>query len=221
MTLDIMAGFGIDYDRQDFHHFRVPGGQIYKAGTYTVEPDCSQAGYFWAAAAITGGRVRVCGIDRQTRQGDVRLLDVLEKMGCRVIRDSKGITVIGGQLTAVDADMGDMPDMVPTLAVVAAFARGTTTITNAAHLRAKESDRLAAMAAELAKIGVSAQVTPDGLVITGPPERGAQIATYGDHRIAMSFAVAGLAVPGITIADPDCVEKSFPDFWEVLENVYL
>jgi len=220
MTLDIMTRFGIEFQRDQYERFSVPGGQAYKAGTYTVEPDCSQAGYFWAAAAITGGRVKVTGIDRNTRQGDIGFLDILKKMGCRVKEDPGGITVSGGQLTAVDADMGDMPDMVPTLAVVASFAKGTTTITNAAHLRAKESDRLAAMAAELTKIGVSAQVTPDGLVITGPPDRGAQIATYDDHRIAMSFAVAGLAVPNITIADPDCVEKSFPDFWEVLEKVY-
>ncbi|MBA2880628.1 3-phosphoshikimate 1-carboxyvinyltransferase [Desulfosalsimonas propionicica] len=221
MTLDIMARFGIQFERQGFACFHVPGGQTYEAGTYTVEPDCSQAGYFWAAAAITGGRARVLGIDRQTRQGDIRFVDVLEKMGCSVFTDSRGITVTGGELTAVDADMGDMPDMVPTLAVVAAFARGTTTICNAAHLRTKESDRLAAVAAELEKIGVAARATDDGLVITGPPARGAQIATYDDHRIAMSFAVAGLAVPGITIADPDCVKKSFPDFWEVFEGLYL
>ncbi len=219
MTLDIMSGFGIEYDRQGHTRFEVPGGQSYAAKTCRVEPDCSQAGYFWAAAAITGGRVKVTGIDRNTRQGDIGFVDILEKMGCGVSVESDGITVTGGKLSAVDADMGDMPDMVPTLAVTAAFAGGTTRIRNVAHLRAKESDRLAAVSNELGKMGVDARVTQDGLVITGPPLSGAQIATYDDHRIAMSFAVAGLAVPGIVIANPECVEKSFPAFWEVFEGL--
>jgi 3-phosphoshikimate 1-carboxyvinyltransferase len=219
MTLDIMSKFGIQHERQGFSRFWVPGGQCYASGTYTVEPDCSQAGYFWAAAAVTCGRVKVLGTTRNTRQGDIGLVDILAQMGCTVSEEKDGITVEGGSLRAVDADMGDMPDMVPTLAVVASFASGTTNIYNAAHLRAKESDRLAAVAAELSKMGVNARVTEDGLEIKGPPVRGAKISTYDDHRIAMSFAVAGLAVPGITIANPQCVEKSFPSFWEVFEEL--
>ncbi|MBS3754944.1 MAG: 3-phosphoshikimate 1-carboxyvinyltransferase [Desulfobacterales bacterium] len=220
MTADIMSGFGIRYERSGLTDFRVPGGQTYAAGAYTVEPDCSQAGYFWAAAAITGGRVKVAGITADTRQGDIRFVSVLEEMGCRVSYDPDGITVTGGRLFAVDADMKDMPDLVPTLAVVAAFAEGTTIIRNVAHLRAKESDRLAAVANELAKMKIDGHITEDGLRITGGSPQGAEIDTYDDHRIAMSFAVAGLAVPAVAVRNPSCVEKSFPGFWEVLEGLY-
>ncbi|MCF8094739.1 MAG: 3-phosphoshikimate 1-carboxyvinyltransferase [Desulfobacteraceae bacterium] len=220
MTLDVMDKFGINYENQGFSFFRVPGGQSHASGTYTVEPDCSQAGYFWAAAAVTGGRVKVAGIGRDTRQGDVGFVQILEKMGCLVSYEPDGISVTGKALSPVDADMGDMPDLVPTLAVVAAFAHGTTTIRNAAHLRAKESDRLSAVANELAKMGVKVHITEDGLRITGGSPKSAEIETYEDHRIAMSFAVAGLAVPGILIRNPACVEKSFPKFWDVFEGLY-
>ncbi|MFP4160166.1 MAG: 3-phosphoshikimate 1-carboxyvinyltransferase [Desulfobacterales bacterium] len=220
MTLDIMSMFGISYERQGFSFFRVPGGQSYKPGTYKVEADCSQAGYFWAAAAVTGGTVTVSGISPDTRQGDVRFADILANMGCRVEREKDRITVTGGSLRATDVDMGDMPDLVPTLAVAAAFAQGTTIIRNAAHLRDKESDRLTATANELSKTGIEVRVTADGLMITGGSPHGAEIETYDDHRMAMSFAVAGLAAPGIIIRDPSCVEKSFPGFWEVFERLY-
>ncbi|MCF8111458.1 MAG: 3-phosphoshikimate 1-carboxyvinyltransferase [Desulfobacteraceae bacterium] len=220
MTLDIMSVFGINYEHNGFTFFRVPGGQSYNPGEYTVEPDCSQAGYFWAAAAITGGRVKVKDISPDTRQGDAGFVKILEKMGCSVSYQSDGITVTGGKLSAVDADMEAMPDLVPTLAVTAAFAKGITVIRNAAHLREKESDRLTAVANELTKMGVKVSVTQDGLQITGGSPHGAEIETYDDHRIAMSFAVAGLAVPEITIRTPSCVEKSFPGFWEVFERLY-
>ncbi|MFP3999935.1 MAG: 3-phosphoshikimate 1-carboxyvinyltransferase [Desulfobacterales bacterium] len=220
MTLDIMTMFGIGYERDGFGFFRVYGNQAYAPGTYTVEPDCSQAGYFWAAAAITASTIGVTGISHETRQGDVRFAEVLEKMGCRVSETSEGIFVTGSRLLAVDEDMGDMPDMVPTLAVVASFAKGTTIIRNVAHLRDKESDRLFAVASELGKMGVEAIATQDGLRISGSRPHGAEIETYDDHRIAMSFAVAGLAVPGIKIRNPSCVEKSFPDFWDVFERLY-
>ncbi len=220
MTADIMSAFGIRYERSGLTFFRVPGGQAYAAGSYTVEPDCSQASYFWAAAAITKGCVKVADIRADTRQGDVGFAQILKKMGCRVSYDPDGITVTGGRLRAVDADMGNMPDLVPTLAVAAAFAEGTTIIRNVAHLRAKESDRLAAVANELAKMKIDVRITEDGLRVTGGSPQGADIDTYDDHRIAMSFAVAGLAVPGVAIRDPSCVEKSFPGFWEVFEGLY-
>lgn len=219
MTLDIMERFGISFERDGFEFFRVSGGQSYASGTYHVEPDCSQAGYFWAAAAVTGGRVKVNGISTETRQGDIRFIEILENMGCRICREPDGITVTGANLAAVDADMGDMPDLVPTLAVAAAFAEGTTIIRNVSHLRAKESDRLSAVANELTKMGIEVHVTKDGLRISGGSPHGAEIHTYDDHRIAMSFAVAGLALPGMVIDDPACVEKSFPGFWEVFERL--
>ena len=141
-------------------------------------------------------------------------------MGCSVDCEPDGITVAGtDRLRAVEIDMGDMPDMVPTLAVVAAFARGTTVISNVSHLKSKESDRLTSVANELRRMGITAHCSDDGLTVTGGQPRGAAIETYGDHRIAMSFAVAGLAAPGTIIRDEHCVEKSFPNFWEVFEGM--
>ena len=145
---------------------------------------------------------------------------VLERMGCKVAYDAGGIAVTGGPLRGVDVDMGHMPDVVPTLAVVASFAQGVTTIRNVGHLRAKECDRLVAVSSELAKMGIETHTTAKDLHITGGRPHGATIETYDDHRMAMSFAVAGLKVPGVTIKDPGCVGKSFPTYWEVFEQLY-
>jgi 3-phosphoshikimate 1-carboxyvinyltransferase len=220
MTVGIMERFGVPVQREGYRRFQVAGGQGYDAGDYEVEPDASQAGYFWAAGALTGKRVTVLGVTERSRQGDARFPGVLEKMGCKVMRDSNRTTVSGEKLRGVAVDMGDMPDLVPTLAVVAAFAEGETRITNVAHLRAKESDRLAAVRTELLKMGVEAVETRDGLRIRGGSPRSARIDTYDDHRMAMSFALAGLKVPGVVIENEGCVEKSFPDFWEVFAQLY-
>lgn len=220
MTVDVMKKMGISVQRNEYRTFRINGDQMYKSGSYIVEPDASQAGYFWSAAAISGAAVKVRNIFRNSRQGDVRFTYLLESMGCRVIEEPDGITVIGGPLNAIEADMADMPDLVPTLAVIAAFAKGTTIITNVGHLKAKESDRLDAVATELHKMGIEAISNDTGLAVTGGIPHGAHINTYNDHRIAMSFAVAGLKTPGIVIQDERCVEKSFPDFWKVFENLY-
>jgi 3-phosphoshikimate 1-carboxyvinyltransferase len=215
MTVEILERFGIRLTRAGYHRFDVPGAQRYRPGTYEVAPDASQAGYFWAAAAVAGTTVTVQGVHPDAIQGDVRLAEVFGRMGCRVAATPAGIAVTGGDLRGVEVDMGDMPDMVPTLAVVAAFARGTTVMTKVAHLRAKECDRLAAVEAELAKMGIEARSTADTLSVTGGAPHGAEIETYDDHRIAMCFAVAGLRVAGVRIRNPDCVAKSFPNFWEV------
>lgn len=220
MTVDIMNLFGIEVRQQGHTHFQVPGGQMYRAGNHAVESDASQAGYFWAAAAITGTQVKVQGVSAESRQGDVGLADVFGRMGCHVVHASDGITVTGGPLKAIDVDMGHMPDMVPTLAVVAAFAQGTTIIRNVAHLRAKESDRLAAVSQELAKMGIETHSTHDELRVVGGTPHGAEIETYDDHRIAMCFAVTGLKVPGVAIKDEACVNKSFPNFFEVFAQLY-
>jgi 3-phosphoshikimate 1-carboxyvinyltransferase len=180
-----------------------------------VEPDWSQAGYFWAAAAITGGDVMVKGTSLDMRQGDVGVVRLLESMGCRIMEEPDGLRVVGGKLYAIEADMLDIPDMVPTIAVVAAFAGGKTLIKNISHLKLKESNRIEVVVRELNKMGVNALATDDGLMVEGGRPHGAVIDTYNDHRIAMSFAVAGLAVPGMEIRNPGCVEKSFPNFWEV------
>lgn len=220
MTVDIMNAFGIGLKQSGHVHYEVPGGQAYQAGKHQVEPDGSQAGYFWAAAAITGTRVKVHGITRASRQGDIGLADMFAQMGCKVDDETDGIAVTGGDLTAVEVDMANMPDVVPTLAVAAAFARGTTVIHNVAHLRAKECDRLAAVTCELGKMGIDAHATDNELRIVGGTPSGADIETYNDHRIAMSFAIAGLKATGVRIADPGCVAKSFPNYWDVFDQLY-
>ncbi len=220
LTVSIMEIFGVRVDRDKYARFRVAGGQCYLNGEYTVEADASQAGYFWAAAAVTGATVKVIGVSSSSRQGDIRFLEVLEAMGCRVSHEADGIAVSGGKLVSVEVDMSDMPDMVPTLAVVAAFARGTTVIRNVAHLKAKESDRLAVVAKGLTRMGIIAMNDNTGLTIIGGRPSGARIDPHNDHRIAMSFAVAGLITPGVVIDDEACVEKSFPNFWQVFESLY-
>jgi 3-phosphoshikimate 1-carboxyvinyltransferase len=185
-----------------------------------IEPDATAASYFWAAAAICGGRVRVRGLGRASGQGDVRLADVLAAMGATVVADGEGIEVrVDGALHGVTVDMADISDTVPTLAVVAAFAEGTTRITGVGFIRRKESDRLGALVCELQRCGVSAREEPDGVVIEGSNPHGARIETYDDHRMAMSFALLGLRVPGIEIADPECVAKTFPEYFDVLATL--
>ena len=220
LTLDVMQRFGVEMNRDGYEYFDVPGGQAYQACDYTVEPDASNASYFWAAAAITGGRVVVRDLTLQSLQGDVQFVKVLEQMGCRVDEMQNAIAVIGGPLSGIDMDMVHMPDLVPTLAVVAAFAKGTTRIHNVAHLRAKECDRLAATVEGLSRMGIQAMEDGDMLTIVGGIPHGATIDTYDDHRMAMSFAVAGLETPGVMINDEDCVAKSFPQFWNVFGDLY-
>ncbi len=219
LTLEVLEDFGVSYYREGYRFFEVPGGQAYQPGDYAIEADASSASYFWAAAAVTGGRVKIVNLSAASCQGDAAFPRVLEQMGCLLEGSETGIAVQGEALHAITVDMSTMPDLVPTLAVVAAFARGETVITGVAHLRHKESDRLQAVAAELNKMGIAARETADGLVIPGGTPRGAAIDTYQDHRLAMSFAVAGLKTPGVVINDPGCVAKSFPDFWEFFEKL--
>jgi len=216
LTRHVMQQFGVQLDPVGYTRFNIAGDQAYRPGTYHVEPDCSQAGYFWAAAAITGGAVKVKDTRLDMRQGDIGIVKLLESMGCRVVEERDGVRVAGGSLSAIEVDMSDMPDMVPTMAMVAAFARGKTRMKNIAHLKIKESDRITVMVRELNRMGIDASATADEMVVEGGQPHGANIETYNDHRIAMSFAIAGLRVPGIDITNPDCVQKSFPNFWEVL-----
>ena len=220
LTLDIMQQFGVTVTRDGYAFFDIPGHQIYHTGIYTVESDVSNASYFWAAGAITGKPIKVRGIQKNSLQGDLGILLLFEEMGCRVVYEQDGITVSGGALNSITTDMGDMPDMVPTLAVVAAFAQGTTCIQNVAHLKAKECDRLGAVIRELDAMGIAAHSSGEDLCIQGGQPRAAEIETYDDHRIAMSFAIAGLRAPGTRIRNPSCVEKSFPEFWQVFETLY-
>jgi len=218
LTVRIMRDFGARVNHQGYRIFKVTPGP-YSGREYFIEGDMSSASYFFAAAAVTGGRVRVRGINPWTKQGDERLLDVLETMGCQVRRADSFVEVVGGPLRGVDIDMKTMPDTIQTLAVIAAFARGTTKISGVDHLRYKETDRLEALRQELGKMGIQAALRQKTLVVQGGNPRGAEIDTYEDHRMAMAFAVAGLRVPGIVIRDPACVKKSFPSFWTLLEGL--
>lgn len=220
MTLHVMSDFGIACSRSGYGEFVVPGDQRYHRERYSVEPDASQAGYFWAAAAITGARILVEGMTLNSRQGDVRFVRLLEAMGCSVVQEEDAIGIAGGgALRAIDVDMSAMPDLVPTLAVVAAFAEGKTTVRNVSHLRIKESDRLAATIDNLERMGIRASTDGSDLEVWGGEPHGALIKTCDDHRMAMSFAMAGLITPGIVIDEETCVGKSFPDFWKVLKSM--
>jgi 3-phosphoshikimate 1-carboxyvinyltransferase len=222
LTVGVMKDFGAKIMQTGRHFYGVGTQSIYTGHNYDVEGDASSASYFFLAAALLKRPVRVYGIKLDSVQGDIGLLAILEKLGCRIAGGKTWVEVsatddlVSGDMTF---DMGNMPDMVPTVGVLAAYRAGRTTITNVAHLRIKESNRLAAMAAELGRIGITASESPDGLIIDGGTPRAADIETYNDHRIAMSFAVAGLVTPGIQIADKKCVDKSFPDFWRELAKI--
>ena len=222
MTVDVMEAFGAEVIKEAPFRYWVKSGQQYHGRGYPIEGDCSSASYFFLAAALCKGTIRVQHINPRTLQGDIELLPIMERLGCSVNRGEDWVEVVGGELPAGDYtfDLGGMPDMVPTLAAMAAVRPGRTVITNVPHLRMKESDRLAALATELKKMGVRAEEREDGLVIEGNSPHGAEIETYNDHRIAMSFAILGLVVPGIRIKDAGCVDKSFPGFWGELKQLY-
>jgi len=218
MTIAMMKRWGAEVEvaARSFH---IRATQEYRLCDYNIEPDASAASYFWAAAAITGGEVTVSDLTSNGLQGDVRFVDVLEDMGCGVERGASGITVHGGPLRGIDVDMNDISDTVMTLAAVACFAEGPTTIRNVAHIRHKETDRLAALAVELRRVGAEVTEFADGLTITPRPLHGAAIETYNDHRMAMSMALIGLRVPGIVIKEPGCVAKTYPHFFTDLERL--
>lgn len=196
------------------------GSGVQRLSDYHIEPDASAASYFWAIPAVLGrGAIRVRGLTRRSMQGDVAFTDVLWRMGCRVVESEDGITVYGGSLRGVDIDMNAISDTVMTLAAVALFAEGPTTIRNVAHIRHKETDRIRALATELRKLGASVDEYPDGLRISPGTAKAAVIDTYNDHRMAMSFALVGLRVPGVTINNPGCVAKTYPGFWQDLERL--
>jgi len=220
MTLDVMRDFGVSVERNGYESFTVRAGRIYESRDYTIEGDWSAASYFLAAAAITGGRVRVENVSPESLQGDKEFVQVLERMGCRSKASSDGVAIeSSGRLRGIDIDLNAMPDIAQTLAVTALFAEGETTIRNVANLRLKECDRISATATELKKLGATVEEFPDGLTIRPAELHGAEIDTYDDHRMAMSFALAGLRVPDVVIKNPDCVTKTFPDFFETLKSL--
>jgi 3-phosphoshikimate 1-carboxyvinyltransferase len=219
MTRRVMESFGGRCHVVGERTWRIPSGG-YTGRTYAVEPDASAASYFTAAAAITGGRVRVEGLGRDSLQGDIAFCDALERMGCRVEWEPAAVTVAGRAAQGIEIDMNAISDTVPTLAVVALFASGPTVIRNVAHVRDKETDRIGDLVRELRRLGADVEERADGLTVwpqgKPAPLRAARIRTYDDHRMAMSLALAGLQVPGVEIEDPACVGKTFPAYWERL-----
>lgn len=219
MTVAVMEAFGGQVSQPDADQWDV-AGTGYAGTDYRIEPDASGASYAWAAAILTGGAVTVEGLSADSIQGDVAVVDVFEAMGARVRRDGDAITVAAGdELNGVDVDMSDISDMVMTVAVVAARASNRTRIRNVGFIRRKESDRIGGVVAELRRCGIGADETEDGLTIEPAPLQRATVQTYDDHRMAMAFALLGLSRPGIEIADPACVAKTFPGYWHMIDEL--
>ena len=220
MTVEMLRQWGLTVDDSAGSCFVIPGRQRAGVTSYEIEPGASAASYFWAMAPILRGNVGVYGLTKESLQGDVRFVEVLEEMGCEVLRGEDTITVRATpQLRGVDVDMNDISDTVMTLGAVTLFAEGPTNIRNVGHIRHKETDRIAALATELRKLGATVDERDDGLTITPGELRAATIDTYDDHRMAMSLALAGLRVPGVVINDPGCVAKTYPGFWDDLAAV--
>ncbi len=221
ITLAVMAAFGAHATNNGYKHFRIESGQQYQPRVYNIEPDASNASYFFAAAAITGGRVTVKHLNMDSAQGDVQFVRLLEKMGCQVAVSDAGITVIGPeQLKGIDVDMRTISDTSLTLAAIAPFADSKVSIRNIEHTRWQETDRIHAMVTELRKLGVPVVEHRDGLEISPAPITPTAIDTYEDHRMAMAFSLVGLKTNGIRINDPECVSKTFPDYFQVLRELY-
>lgn len=221
MTLRMMADFGIVPDKEHYRKYSIPAGQKYCAQRYWIEPDASNATYFFAAAAVTGGKVRVPHLPAESLQGDVAFVDVLAQMGCEVTKTSDYIEVRGtGKLRGLDVDMNAISDTAQTLAAIAPFADSPVNIRNIGHIRHKETDRISAVVTELRRLGVRVEESAEGMTIYPSTLQPAAIETYDDHRMAMAFSVTGLASPGVTILNPGCTAKTFPDFFERFEGLY-
>ena len=222
MTIDGLKQFGVMVKNNNYETYSIDLKQEYKASKYSVEADASGASYLWGIAAVTGSSIKVKNINPLSVQGDIRFVDILQKMGCQVKKNKEEswIEVKGPkQLKPVMVDMSLMPDTAQTLAVVAAFVHGKTTITGLSTLKIKETDRLQTLHNELKKMGIKTKITNDSITVFGGEPHKAMIDTYNDHRMAMAFAVAGKKIPCLSISNPEVVKKSFPEFWEKIKNL--
>jgi 3-phosphoshikimate 1-carboxyvinyltransferase len=218
MTIQLCKRFGAIVQRPSIDTFMVLPAKLV-AANLGIEPDASAASYFMAMAAITRGTITIEGLGKDSLQGDVGFLDLLKQMGCTTeLRDSS-IVVTGNSLKGIDCDMSKISDTAQTLSVVALFAEGSTTIRGIAHNRVKETDRIGNLAIELRKLGATVHEFDDGMTIVPGQLRPAKIETYNDHRMAMSLALAGLLQPGVRITNPECVQKTFPDYFDVLQRL--
>lgn len=224
MTVDGLESFGVKVTNNNYEEYVIAPGSHYKPTNYHIEGDCSGAAYFWSIAALNGGHIRVHNINPTSAQGDVHFPDLLEKMGCKVVKNQvrkwievTGVTELNGLAEVVD--MESMPDTAQPLAVVASFANGITHLGGLSTLRIKETDRIAAMNIELAKCGVETEIGSDWIKIIPGKPIGTVIDTYKDHRMAMSFALLGTKVNGVIVNEPNVVSKSFPEFWDLLDQI--
>ena len=223
MTQELMRSFSVHSQLELTSRpirFHITGEQAYRGTDYLVEPDASAASYFFGAAAICGGTATVTGLDRDSLQGDVAFVECLAKMGCEISYQSKQITVSGPAIRGIDIDMSDISDTVQTLAAVALFVDGPTTIRGVAHNRVKETDRIGDLITELRRLGAQAEELPDGLVITPSKLNPARIETYNDHRMAMSLSLVGLKQTGVVITNPECTAKTYPRYFTDLQKLY-
>lgn len=220
MTCAVMHSFGADVTQLSPNRFVVAPDSGYRSTEYLIEPDASAASYFFAAAAVSGGRVRIAGLGRAALQGDIGFVDILEAMGADVTIGDDFTEVRGtGTLHGIDVDMSQVSDTAQTLAAIAPFADGPVRVRGIGFIRNKETDRVGAVVTELQRMGITAHEEADGFVIEPGTPQPATIQTYHDHRMAMSFAITGLRAPGIEIADPGCVDKTFPTFWDALDTL--
>ena len=221
ITLGMLKKFGVTASHENYQIFNIPGNQAYRSpGSFLIEGDASSASYFFGAAAIGRGPVRVHGLGKHSVQGDYQFLDIIESMGATVNRAESWTDVTGGELQGVDVDLNHIPDAAMTIAAMALFAQGKTVIRNIYNWRVKETDRMHAMAEGLTRLGATVQTTADSITIDPPSEiRTATIDTYGDHRVAMSFSLAALGNAPVTINDPECTRKTFPDYFDVFQSI--
>jgi 3-phosphoshikimate 1-carboxyvinyltransferase len=216
-----MADFGVQVEHEGCVRFAIPAGRYHPCARYAIESDASAASYFFAAPAVAGGKVRVENISPRSRQGDIAFLDILRQMGCAVNEGPDYVEVTGpARLNGIDADLHDISDTAQTLAAIAPFAATPSRLRGIAFIRAKESDRIAATCAELARLGVDVEEHADGLTIWPCAAiRPAIVRTYNDHRMAMAFSLIGLRADGVAIENPACVSKTFPEYFKVLETL--
>lgn len=220
MTIELMHEFGVEVERKGYESFWIMAGQRYTAMEYHIPGDLSSSNYFLAAAAMTQGTIRVNGIDTKKNEGEADFQNILVEMGCMLRKNRSWVDVIGlNKLSPVKVDMSSMPDSVQTLAAIAACIEGKTVIRNIGHLRHKESNRIEDTAAELRKLGVSVETSGDEMIIIGGKINPGIIDPHNDHRLAMSLSLLGLVNPGIKIMNPECVNKSFPEYWDKLKEI--
>jgi len=219
MTIDTMDKFGVKVVNEDYKKYIVFGNQQYLINEYYVEGDYSSAGYFLGLAALTGSNITIKNLNPYSKQADRKFLEILQQMGNEVVLGEDQVTLIGHGIKAVNVDMEDCPDQVQTLAVLSTFAKGQTKITGVRSLRVKETERVKALEQEISKMGIKISSTNDSLTIEGGNPHSAEIDTYGDHRMAMSFAIAGAKLEGMIIKNSEVVSKTFPDFWEKLREI--